>query len=71
VDSKFSSDVFRVEMQAEVNQEVVRVQRLQAELTHFQDLLDTVERGVKNLYFRMSCVFVEVWTNTLAAIVLV
>lgn len=49
----------RVEMQAEVNQEVVRVQRLQAELTHFQDLLDTVERGVKNLYFRMSCVFVE------------
>ncbi|XP_034398288.1 nuclease SbcCD subunit C-like isoform X2 [Cyclopterus lumpus] len=49
----------RVEMQAELKQEVVRVQRLQAELKQSQDLLDTVELQVNNLYIRMSCVSVE------------
>ncbi|KAK5931576.1 hypothetical protein CesoFtcFv8_000151, partial [Champsocephalus esox] len=47
------------EMEAELNQEVFRVRRLHGTLQQSQDLLATVERGVNNLYFRMSCVPVQ------------
>ncbi|XP_039660369.1 plectin-like [Perca fluviatilis] len=46
-------------MQAKLNEEVVRVECLQAGLKQSQDMLDAVERGVNNIYFRMSCVPVE------------
>ncbi|XP_078106026.1 coiled-coil domain-containing protein 183-like isoform X1 [Sander vitreus] len=46
-------------MQAKLNEEVFRVECLQAGLKQSQDMLDAVERGVNNLYFRMSCVPVE------------
>ncbi|XP_044053326.1 uncharacterized protein LOC122876738 isoform X2 [Siniperca chuatsi] len=52
-------DKLKEQMQARLKQEVDRVQRFQAELQQSQDLLDTVEQGVNNLYFRMSCVPVE------------
>ncbi|XP_033971444.1 DDT domain-containing protein DDB_G0282237-like [Trematomus bernacchii] len=59
---KFSSkpaatrfDGLKGEMEAELNQEVFRVRRLHGALQQSQDLLATVERGVNNLYFRMSC----------------
>ncbi|KAM6945305.1 coiled-coil domain-containing protein 183-like [Lycodopsis pacificus] len=52
-------DKLKGKMQAKLNQDVVRVERLQAELKRFQDSLETVERGVSNIYFRMSCVPVE------------
>ncbi|KAK1895874.1 Coiled-coil domain containing protein 183, partial [Dissostichus eleginoides] len=63
---KFSSkpaasrfDGLKGEMEAELNQEVFRVRRLHGALQQSQDLLATVERGVNNLYFRMSCVPVQ------------
>ncbi|KAI4812029.1 hypothetical protein KUCAC02_014885 [Chaenocephalus aceratus] len=63
---KFSSkpaasrfDGLKREMEAELNQEVFRVRRLHGALQQSQDLLATVERGVNNLYFRMSCVPVQ------------
>ncbi|KAK5922872.1 hypothetical protein CgunFtcFv8_020100 [Champsocephalus gunnari] len=63
---KFSSkpaasrfDGLKGEMEAELNQEVFRVRRLHGTLQQSQDLLATVERGVNNLYFRMSCVPVQ------------
>ncbi|KAM7392133.1 hypothetical protein PAMP_022766 [Pampus punctatissimus] len=52
-------DKLKEQMQAKLDLQVGRVQRLQAKLRQSQDLLDTVERGVNNLYFRMSCVPVE------------
>ncbi|XP_044218160.1 MAR-binding filament-like protein 1-1 isoform X1 [Thunnus albacares] len=52
-------DKLKEETQAKLDLQVDRVQRLQAELKQSQDLLDTVEQGVGNLYFRMSCVPVE------------
>lgn len=50
-------------MEARLKQEKDRVKGLQAEVKQSQDLLDTVERGINNVYFRMSCVPVEVWTR--------
>ncbi|XP_051278312.1 coiled-coil domain-containing protein 183-like isoform X1 [Dicentrarchus labrax] len=52
-------DKLKEQLQAWLNQEVDRVQRLQAELKQSQDLLDSVEFGVNNFYFRMSCVALE------------
>ncbi|KAG7234984.1 hypothetical protein INR49_003466, partial [Caranx melampygus] len=45
--------------EAKLSQEMNRVERLQAALKESQDLLETVEQGVDNLYFRMSCVPME------------
>lgn len=56
-------DKLKEQLQAWLNQEVDRVQRLQAELKQSQDLLDSVELGVNNFYFRMSCVALEVCTK--------
>ena len=53
-------DGLKGEMEAELNQEVFRVRRLHGALQQSQDLLATVERGVNNLYFRMSCVPIQV-----------
>ncbi|KAM4575804.1 uncharacterized protein PAE49_006180 isoform 2-T2 [Odontesthes bonariensis] len=39
---------------AQVKQEADRVQRLKSELNHSQDLLDTIDQGIRNLYFMMS-----------------
>ncbi|XP_029296334.1 coiled-coil domain-containing protein 183-like [Cottoperca gobio] len=52
-------DKLKGERQAALNQEVCRVEALQAELQQCQDLLNTVEQGVDNVYLRMSCVPVE------------
>lgn len=52
-------DKLKEQAQAKLNPEVKRVKRLQAELKQSQDLLDAVEQGINNLYFRMSCVPVE------------
>ncbi|CAK6959629.1 MAR-binding filament-like protein 1-1 isoform X1 [Scomber scombrus] len=52
-------DEMKEQMQAKLDLQVDGVQRLQAELQQSQDLLDTVERGINNLYFRTSCVPVE------------
>ncbi|GAA6218834.1 uncharacterized protein LOC122876738 isoform X2 [Lates japonicus] len=52
-------DKLKEQAQAKLNPEVKRVGRLQAELKQSQDLLDAVEQGINNLYFRMSCVPVE------------
>ncbi|KAJ4931371.1 hypothetical protein JOQ06_025668 [Pogonophryne albipinna] len=63
---KFSSkpaasrfDGLKGEMEAKLNQEMFRVRRLHGALQKSQDLLATVERGVNNLYFRMSCLPVQ------------
>nr|XP_040052558.1 myosin-14-like isoform X2 [Gasterosteus aculeatus aculeatus] len=53
------SDELRAEVKAEQDEKALRVQRLQADLKRSQALLDTAERGVNNLHFRMSCVPVE------------
>ncbi|XP_038558413.1 myosin-16-like isoform X2 [Micropterus salmoides] len=52
-------DKLKEQMQAKLSQKVDHVQRLQAKLQQSQGLLDTVEQGVTNVYFRMSCVLVE------------
>ncbi|XP_068422543.1 coiled-coil domain-containing protein 183-like isoform X2 [Clinocottus analis] len=57
----------RVEMEAQLKQKVDDVQRLQVELKQCQDLLDTVERGVNNLYFTMRCVPMEGMPSTPSA----
>ncbi|XP_032373143.1 coiled-coil domain-containing protein 183 isoform X2 [Etheostoma spectabile] len=46
-------------MLAELNEEMLRVERLQARLKQSQDTMEAIECGVDNLYFRMSCVAVE------------
>ena len=56
-------DEMKEQLQAKLDLQVEGVQRLQAELQQSQDLLDTVERGINNLYFRISCVPVEVSLN--------
>ncbi|XP_045892129.1 uncharacterized protein LOC123961062 isoform X2 [Micropterus dolomieu] len=52
-------DKLKEQMQPKLSQKVDHVQRLQAKLQQSQGLLDTVEQGVTNVYFRMSCVPVE------------
>lgn len=59
----FRSDELRAEVKAEQDEKALRVQRLHADLKRSQALLDTAERGVNNLHFRMSCVPVEVRTS--------
>ncbi|XP_071338022.1 coiled-coil domain-containing protein 183-like [Trachinotus anak] len=49
-------DKLRKQIRAKINLEVNCVERLQPTLKESQDLLDTVEQGVDNLYFRMSAV---------------
>ncbi|KAK5862863.1 hypothetical protein PBY51_018218 [Eleginops maclovinus] len=63
---KFSSkpaatrfDELKGEMEAELNQEGIRIRCLHAQLQQSQDLLANVERGVNNIYFRMSSVPVQ------------
>ncbi|XP_072243016.1 uncharacterized protein [Leuresthes tenuis] len=39
---------------AKVKQEADHVQRLKSELNHLEDVLDTTDQGIRNLYFLMS-----------------
>ncbi|XP_037832763.1 GRIP and coiled-coil domain-containing protein 2-like isoform X2 [Kryptolebias marmoratus] len=42
-----------------LNQEVDHVRQLRADLKQTQDLLETIEQGINNLYFQMNCKPVE------------
>ncbi|XP_070689575.1 coiled-coil domain-containing protein 183-like [Pempheris klunzingeri] len=52
-------DRLQEQLQARLKQEKDRAKGLQAQLKQSQHLLDTVDMGVNNLYFWMSCVPVE------------
>lgn len=61
----FRFDTLKQQQQEKLTHAKERAAVLQAELKQSQDLLNVAELGFNNIYFKMSCVPVEVWKRNL------